>query len=159
MRSTSTTLLLGSSLEESTLTSMHMDHFFIHVEEKTLPLHGCCQWSLPTWPLGACTASSPGSTKNWPLPWSVEEDARGQRAGTAPLRHRRNHSVGGGCGQHRGRRTGTWPWGLLLAEPPPRVAGHTWQRRGRQKPEKGIDGGRQGRAFIKKVRMCKSYDD
>jgi hypothetical protein len=35
------------------------------------------------------------------------------------------HSLGGGSGQHRGRRTGTWPWGLLLAEPPPRVVGHT----------------------------------
>jgi hypothetical protein len=35
------------------------------------------------------------------------------------------HSIGGGGGQHRGRRTGTWPRGLLLAEPPPRVASHT----------------------------------
>jgi hypothetical protein len=35
------------------------------------------------------------------------------------------HSRGGGGGQHRGRQKGTWPWGLLLAEPPSRVAGHT----------------------------------
>jgi hypothetical protein len=35
------------------------------------------------------------------------------------------HSLGGGGGQHRWRRTGTWPRGLLLVEPPPRVAGHT----------------------------------
>jgi hypothetical protein len=35
------------------------------------------------------------------------------------------HSLGGGGRHHRGRRTGTWPRGLLLAEPPPRVAGHT----------------------------------
>jgi hypothetical protein len=35
------------------------------------------------------------------------------------------HSLGRGRGQHRGRRTGTWPRGLLFAEPPPRVAGHT----------------------------------
>jgi hypothetical protein len=34
------------------------------------------------------------------------------------------HSPGGGGGQHQGGRTGTWPRGLLLAEPPPRVAGH-----------------------------------
>jgi hypothetical protein len=34
MRSTSTTLLLGSSLEESALTSMHVDRFFLWVEEK-----------------------------------------------------------------------------------------------------------------------------
>jgi hypothetical protein len=43
MRSTSTNLLPGSSLEESALTSMH-------VEEKTLPLHGGHRWSPPTWP-------------------------------------------------------------------------------------------------------------
>jgi hypothetical protein len=35
------------------------------------------------------------------------------------------HSLGGGGGQHRGRQTGTCPRCLLLAEPPPRVAGHT----------------------------------
>jgi hypothetical protein len=40
MRSTSTTLLLGSSLEESALISMRVDRFFLRVEEKTLPLHG-----------------------------------------------------------------------------------------------------------------------
>jgi hypothetical protein len=28
------------------------------------------------------------------------------------------HSHGGGGRQHRGKRMGTWPWGLLLAEPP-----------------------------------------
>jgi hypothetical protein len=38
--------------------------------------------------LRACTASSPGPTKNMPLPWSAEEDARGRRTGTAPLLHR-----------------------------------------------------------------------
>jgi hypothetical protein len=35
------------------------------------------------------------------------------------------HSLGGGGRQHQGRQTGTWPRGLLLAEPPPRVASHT----------------------------------
>jgi hypothetical protein len=35
------------------------------------------------------------------------------------------HSLGGGGRQHQGRRTGTWLRGLLLAEPPPRVMGHT----------------------------------
>jgi hypothetical protein len=35
------------------------------------------------------------------------------------------HSLGRGSGHHRGRRTGMWPQGLLLANPP-RVAGHTW---------------------------------
>jgi hypothetical protein len=35
-----TTLLPRSSPEESVLTLMHVDRFFLHVEEKTLPLHG-----------------------------------------------------------------------------------------------------------------------
>jgi hypothetical protein len=35
------------------------------------------------------------------------------------------HSLGEGGEQHRVRQTGTWPRGLLLAEPPPRVASHT----------------------------------
>jgi hypothetical protein len=36
------------------------------------------------------------------------------------------HSLGRGGGQHRGRRTGTWPRGVILAEPPPRVADHIY---------------------------------
>jgi hypothetical protein len=71
------------------LTSMHVDRFFLRVEEKTLRLHGGRRWSPPTWPLRACTASSPGLTKNQLLPWSAEKDARGRRAGMAPLLHRR----------------------------------------------------------------------
>jgi hypothetical protein len=99
MRSTSTTLLPGSSLEESVLTTIRVDRFFLRVEEKTLPLHGGHRWSPPTWPLRVCTASSPGPTKNRPLPWSAEEDARGRRTGMAPLRHR------GTSLSWRGRRT------------------------------------------------------
>jgi hypothetical protein len=83
------TLLPGSSLEESALTSMRVDHFFLRVEEKNLPLHGGRRWSPPTWPLRACMASSPEPMKNRPLPWSAEEDARGWHAGTAPLCHLR----------------------------------------------------------------------
>jgi hypothetical protein len=48
MRSTSTTLLPGSSLEESALTSMHVERFFLRGEEKTLPLHGRRHWNPPT---------------------------------------------------------------------------------------------------------------
>jgi hypothetical protein len=71
------------------------------------------------------------------------------------------HSLGGGGGQHRGRRTGTWPRGLLLAEPPlesqaiPATEMRLRRRRGRRKSEKGIEGGRWGEAFIKKVQMRK----
>jgi hypothetical protein len=39
MRSTSTTLRPESSLEESALTSIRVDCFFLRVKEKTLPLH------------------------------------------------------------------------------------------------------------------------
>jgi hypothetical protein len=157
MRSTSTTLLPGSSLEESTLTSMRVGRFFLRVEEKTLPLHGGCRWSPPTWPLRACMASSPGLTKNRPLPWSAEEDARGRRAGTTPLRHR------GTSLSWRGRRTtprktdGDLAAGAsslqnlpLESRAIPATETRMRQRRGRQKPEKGIEGRRQGRAFIKK---------
>jgi hypothetical protein len=87
MRST-TPLLLGSSPEESALTSMHVDRFLLHVQEKTLPLHGGRHWSPPTWPLRVCTASSTRPLKNWPLPWRTEEDARGRYAGTSTLRPR-----------------------------------------------------------------------
>jgi hypothetical protein len=38
--------------------------------------------------LRVCTASSPGPTKNRPLPWSAKEDARGRNDGTTPLCHR-----------------------------------------------------------------------
>jgi hypothetical protein len=54
-----TTLLPGSSPEESALTSMRVDCFFLRIQEKFLPLHGGRRWS-PT--------SSPGPTKNCPLP-------------------------------------------------------------------------------------------
>jgi hypothetical protein len=71
------------------------------------------------------------------------------------------NSLSGAGRQHRGRRTVTWPRGLLLAEPPlesraiPVTETRLRRRRGRWKLEKGIEGRRQGRAFIKKVRMRK----
>jgi hypothetical protein len=113
MRSTSTTLLPRSLLEESALTSMRVDRFFLRVEEKTLPLHGGCRWSPPPWPLRACTASSHGPTKNWPLPWSAEEDTRGRRTGTAPLRHR------GTSLSWRGQQTAPWKMDGDVAAGPP----------------------------------------
>jgi hypothetical protein len=127
MRST-TTLLPESSLEESSLTSMRADHFFPRVEEKTLPLHGGRRWSPLTWPLRACTTSSPGLTKNRPLPWSTEEDARGRWAGMTPLRHL------GTSLSWRGRLTAPWKMDgdMAMGPPPcrtsPRVTGHTCDR-------------------------------
>jgi hypothetical protein len=74
------------------------------------------------------------------------------------------HSLGGGDRQHRVRRTGTWPRGLLLAKPPI-VVGHTCDgdeaatETRKAKSEKGIEGGKRGGAFVKKVRMHKWYND
>jgi hypothetical protein len=151
-------------LEKYALTSMCVDRFFLRVEEKNLTSPYGRRWSLPTWPLHACTASSPGPTKNQPLPWSVEEDARGRCTGMTPLRH---------CGTSlswRGRRTAPMKMdGDVATGPPPcrtslesRAIPATETRKAkaregdrRRKPEKGIEGGRRGEAFIKKVWMRK----
>jgi hypothetical protein len=130
------------------------------LRKKTLTLHGGRPWSPPTWPLHACTASSLGPTKNRPLPWSAEEDARGRRAGIAPLGHRETSL------SWQGRRTAPRKTdGDVAAGPPPCRTSpesrgtYLRRRRGRRKPEKGIEGRRQGGAFIKKVRMREWYDD
>jgi hypothetical protein len=73
------------------------------------------------------------------------------------------HSLDVGGGQHRGRRTGTgmWPRGLFLAKSPPRIAGHTCDgdeaamETRKAEAGKGIEGGRRGGVFIKKVQMHK----
>jgi hypothetical protein len=108
-----------------------------------------------------CTASSPGPTKNRPLPWSAEEDARGRHARTTPLHHR------GTSLSWRGRWTAPRNTNRDVASGPPPCrtppdsraipATETRLRRkqGRRKLEKGIEGERQGATFIKKVRMHK----
>jgi hypothetical protein len=97
---------------------MRVDRFFLRVEERTMPLHSGCRWSPPTWPLRACTASSPRPTKNQPLPWSAEEDARGRRAGMTPLRHCRTSL------SWRGRQTTPRKTDGDVAAGPPRC--RTW---------------------------------
>jgi hypothetical protein len=130
------------------------------LRKKTLPLHGERHWSSPTWPLRMITASSPGPTKNQPLPWSAEEDAWGRRARTAPLRHR------GTSLSWRGQRTAPRKTdGDVAAGPPcrtplesraiPATAMRLRQRRGRRKSKKRIEGGMRDGTFIKKVRMRK----
>jgi hypothetical protein len=127
-------------------------------------LHGGLHWSPPNWPLRACTASSPGPTKNWPLPCSAEDDTRGGALGQLLFVTAEPHSFGGGGGQHRGRQTGTWLRVSSLRNLPlesraiPATETRLRRRWGRRKPEKGIEGGRQGRTFIKKVRMRKWCD-
>jgi hypothetical protein len=125
MRSTSTTFLPGSSLEESALTSMCVDRFFLRVEEKTLPLHGGRRWSPPTWPLRTCTAFSPGPTKNRPLRWSAEEVTWGRRAGTAPLCHRRTPLYWQERRTAPRKTDGDVAPGPPPCRTPPRVVGHT----------------------------------
>jgi hypothetical protein len=104
-------------------------------------LHGGCRLSPPTWPLRACTASSPGPTKNRPLPWSAEEDARGRRAGTAPLRHRgtslSSRAADSTEEDERGCVRGVSP----LQNLPPRVAGHTCDRDEAEMEKRKVEAG------------------
>jgi hypothetical protein len=79
MRSTSTTLLPGSSLEESTLTSMRVDHFFLRVEEKN---------PASPWPASLESANFALARVYGFLPRADEEPAssmerRGRRTGEA----------------------------------------------------------------------------
>jgi hypothetical protein len=125
------------------------------------PLHGGRCWSLPTWPLRACTASSPGPMKNQPLLWSAEEDARG---GAGSSSSPRNLTLLAGAADNneedgRGRGRGASSLQNLALQSRAIPASETRLRRGRRKPEKGIEGGRRGGVFIKKVRMRKWYDD
>jgi hypothetical protein len=98
------------------------------LSNKTLPLHGGRRWSPPTWPLRAFTASSPGLRRTDLFHGAPRKTHWGGALGRPLFITAEPHSLGGGGGQHRGRRTGTWPRGLLLAETPPRVAGHTCDR-------------------------------
>jgi hypothetical protein len=126
MRSTSTTLLLGSSLEESTLTSTCVDRLFLRVEEKN---HASPWWaSLESTNLALARVYGflPPGRRRTDLFHGVPRKTHGGGAlGRLLFVTAEPQSLDGGGGQHRGRRTGTWPRGLLLAEPSPRVAGHT----------------------------------
>jgi hypothetical protein len=159
MSSTSTILLPGSSLEEFALTSMCVDRFFLRVEEKTPPLHGGRRWSPPTWPLHVCTASSPGRRRTDLLhgaPRKTHRATRWDGSSSSP----RNLALlvgaadsteedGRGCD----RRASSLQNLPLESRAIPATETRLRRRRGRRKPEKGMEGGRQGRAFIKKVRM------
>jgi hypothetical protein len=160
MRSTSTTLLPGSSLEESALTSMHMYRFFLRVEEKNMPLHGGHRWSPPTWPLRGV----------WLPPRADEEptsfmERRGRRTGVArwddSSSSPRNLTLLAGAadsteedGRGHGRGASSLQNLSLESRAIPAMETRLRRRRGRRKPEKMIEGRRQGRAFIKKVRCA-----
>jgi hypothetical protein len=106
--------------------------------------------------LRACTASSPGSTKNRPLPWSAEEDAWGAARGDSSSSLPRNLTLLAGAADNteddgRGRACGTF----FLQNLPLESRAILRRRRGRRKPEKGIEGRRQGGSFIRRVRRRK----
>jgi hypothetical protein len=142
MMSTNTTLLPGSSLEESALTLMRADRFFLSVEGK----NHASPWRVslesvltsmrvdrffllveqqnPASPWRASLESAnlalarvygflPRATKNRPFPWSAEEDTLGRRARTTPLHHR------GTSLSWRGRRTTPRKTDGDVAEGPP----------------------------------------
>jgi hypothetical protein len=68
---------------------MCVDRFFLRVEEKNPASPWRVSLESTNLALARVYDLLPGSTKNRSLPWSVEEDARGRRAGTAPFRRRR----------------------------------------------------------------------
>jgi hypothetical protein len=82
----------------------------------------------------ACWDGSSSSPRNLTLlvgaADSIEEDIRGRGCGASSLQNL-----------------------PLESQAIPATEMRLWQRRGRRKPEKGIEGGRQGGAFIKKVQM------
>jgi hypothetical protein len=104
---------------------MRVDRFFLHVEEKTLPLHGRRRWSPPTFPCARVRLPPPGRRRTCLFHGALRKTHGGGALERLLFITTEPQSLGVGGGQHRGRRTGTWSWGLLLAEPPTRVAGHT----------------------------------
>jgi hypothetical protein len=147
MRSTSTTLLPESSLEESALTSIRVDHFFLRVKEK----NPASQWRA------SMESANLALVRMYDfLPRADEEptssmERRGRRTGAAywdgSSSSPQNLTLLAGAADNTeedGR-------GLLLAEAPTRVAGHTCDGdEAATDMRKGIKGGRQGGAFIKK---------
>jgi hypothetical protein len=140
---------------------MRLDRFFLRVEEKPcLSMAGVAGVRQ----LGSCTRvwlPPLGRQRTGLFHGAPRKMHGGDTLGRLLFVTAEPHSLGGGGGQHRGRRMGMWLRSLLLAEPPVESwAIHAMETRlrwrsGRRKLEKRIEGGRQGRAFIKKVRMRK----
>jgi hypothetical protein len=105
---------------------MRVDRFFLRVEEKKpcLSMAGVAGVRQ----LGPCARvrlPPPGRRRTDLFHGASGKTHEGGVLGCLLFVTAEPHSLGGGSGQHRGRRTGTWPRGLLIAEPPPRVAAHT----------------------------------
>jgi hypothetical protein len=162
MRSTSTTFLPGSSLEESALTSMCVDRFFLHVEEK----NPASPWraSLESANLALARVYGFLPRGNEELASSMERRVRHTRAvrWDGSSSSSRNLTLLAGVadsteedGWGRGRGASSLQNLPLESRAIPATETRMRRRRGRRKPEKGIEGGRQGGAFIKKDRMRK----
>jgi hypothetical protein len=129
MRSTSTTLLPGLSLDESALTSMRVDHFFLRVEEKnlaspwraslesaltsmrvdrfflrveekTLPLHGGRRWSPQLGPCARVRLPPPGRRRTDLFHGAPRKTHGGGVLGRLLFVTAKPHSLGGGGRQH-----------------------------------------------------------
>jgi hypothetical protein len=108
MRCTSTTLLPGSSLEESALNLMRVDRSSLALTKITLPLHGGRRWSPPTWPLRLrVRLPPPGRRRTDLFHVAPRKTHGGGTLGRLLFVTAEPHSLDGGGGQHRGRRTGT----------------------------------------------------
>jgi hypothetical protein len=136
------------------------------LRKKTLPLHGGRHWSPPTWPLRTLYGFLPRADEE---PASSME-RRGRRTGEArwdgSSSSPRNLTLLAGVadsteedGRGHGRGASSLENLPLESRAIPVTETRLRWRRGRRKAEKGIEGGRQGGAFIKKVRMRKWYDD
>jgi hypothetical protein len=160
MRST-TTLLPGSLLEQSVLTSMHVDRFFLRVVKK--PCHsmasvaGVHQLSPCT-----CVRLPPLGRRRIGLFHGAPRKMHGGGAlGWLLFVTAAPHSLGGvedsteEDGWGHGREASSLQNLPVESRAIPATETRLRRRRGRRKLEKGIEGGRRGGAFIKKVRMSK----
>jgi hypothetical protein len=162
MRSTSTTLLPGSSLEECALTSMRVDRFFLHAEKK----NPASPWRASLESANLALARVYGFLPRADKESASSMERQGRRTGAAcwdsSSSSLQNLTLLAGAadsteedGRGRGRRASSLQNLLLESQAIPATETRLRWRRGRRKLEKGIEGGRLGGAFIKKVWMRK----
>jgi hypothetical protein len=162
MRSTSTTLLPELSLEKSALTSMRVDRFFLRVEEKNPP----SPWMASLESTNLSLARVYGFLPRADEEPTTSTESQGRHTGVARWDDSsllpRNLTLLAGVADNteedeQGRCCGVSSLQNLPLESRaiPAIETRLRRRQGRRKPEKGTQGGRQGRAFIKKVRMRK----
>jgi hypothetical protein len=158
-------LLPESSPEESALTSTHVDRFFLHVEEKTILSMAGIAGVRQLGPCACVRLPSPGRRRTWLFHEAPRKTHGGDALGRLLFVAAEPHSLGGaensteknGRGHSRGASSlQNLP---LESRAIPMTEMRLRWRRGWRKLVKGIEGGRRGKVFIKKVRMRKWYDD